>query len=302
MNSFFKINTVLGEKSIEQNTITLPHEHICCYSEYLNRMSKNYLNKEKLTNTSIDILKDLKKKHGVKLFVDCTPLNIGRDIEMLKKISYASEVDIVASTGFYYNYEPILDCMSEKQLAKFIVEDAKSVGAGAIKAAIESKTLSPFNIKLLKVAAYAQKETNLPIILHTNANNKNGIKAVEILLAENIRANKITVGHLSDTEDSEYIKLIAKTGCYIALDRLYENKTEKYINSKVTQINNILSEGFGNRLLLSHDDSVFQGFCDNPQIKKPRWDYLFENIINKFDDKTKRLLLMSNPLSMLRKE
>ena len=45
--------------------------------------------------------------------------------------------------------------------------------------------------------------------MHTNANNKNGVKAVEILLSENVEPKNIVVGHLSDTNDNEYIKNFA---------------------------------------------------------------------------------------------
>ena len=62
--------------------------------------------------------------------------------------------------------------------------------------------------------------------MHTNANNKNGVKAVEILLSENVEPKNIVVGHLSDTNDNEYIKNFAKLGCWVALDRMYDNKTE----------------------------------------------------------------------------
>lgn len=299
MNDFAEIRTVLGKKKIRKNTITLSHEHICCYSEYLNMMSNNYLDKDQLAEKSADILKSMKEKYGLGLFIDCTPINIGRDIQLLKKVSELSGVDIVCSTGFYYNDEPILDCMSAETLAEFIIEDANHICAGIIKAAVESEIVSDFNTKLLKAAAIAHKKTSLPIILHTNANNRNGAKAVDILLEENVAPNSIVVGHLSDTEDIEYIKTFAKSGCYVALDRMYDNKSDLYITSKVNQITALCDAGYADKLLLSHDDSVFQGFCSNPQIKEPRWTYLFEYILHKLDDSITQKLLQENPLTML---
>ena len=299
MDNFVEIRTVLGKKKISKNTVTLSHEHICCYSEYLNIMSKGYLDKPTLAEKSADILKNMKEKYGLALFIDCTPVNIGRDVELLKKVSELSGVDIVCSTGFYYNDEPILDCMSARTLADFIAEDANNTCAGVIKAAVEYDTVSPFNIKLLKASALAQKKTGLPIILHTNANNKNGIKAVEILLGENVNPKNIVVGHLSDTNDNEYIKNFAKLGCYVALDRMYDNERQDYITSKINQINALCEAGYADSLLLSHDDSVFQGFCDKPQIKAPRWSYMFEHIIPKLDENIANKILKENPLTML---
>lgn len=302
MDNFVEISTVLGKKKIAKDTKILSHEHICCYSEYLNMMSKVYLDKNALIKSSADILKRMKGKYGVGLFFDCTPVNIGRDIPMLKSISQLSDVDIVCSTGFYYNDEPILNCMSAETLADFITEDANNVCAGIIKTAVEYETVSDFNRKLLKASAIAQNKTGLPIILHTNANNKNGLKAVEILLSCGISPNKIAVGHLSDTDDTEYIKIFANLGCYVALDRMYGNKTEEYVTAKIRQITALCDGGYAEQLLLSHDDSVFQGFSDKPQIKEPRWSYMFEHILPRLDKTVADKIASQNPLKLLNRK
>lgn len=299
MDNFVEIRTVLGKKKIDKSVKVLSHEHICCYSEYLNMMSNKYLDKNMLIEKSAAILKNVQEKYGLGLFVDCTPVNIGRDIEMLKNISNLSGVDMVCSSGFYYNDEPILNCMSDKTLADFTVEDANNVCAGIIKAAVEYEEISDFNIKLLKASAIAQKKTGLPIVLHTNANNKNGAKAVDILLAENVKPQNIVVGHLSDTNDIDYIERFAKLGCYIALDRMYDNKTEEYVTAKINQITALCEAGYADKLLLSHDDSIFQGFCENPQIKEPRWTYMFRYIVPKLDENIANKILTENPLTML---
>ncbi len=299
MNEFCEIRTVLGKKKINKSTVTLSHEHICCYSEYLNRMSKKYLSKAELIDKSAGILKDLKEKHNLGLFIDCTPLNIGRDVELLKKVSVLSGVDIVCSTGFYYCYDPILDCLSAETLAAFNEEDAANTCAGVIKAAVEHDTVSDFDFKLLKATAAAQKKTGLPIILHTNARNKNGSAAVEILLGENVDPQKTVVGHLSDTDDMEYIKSFAKLGCYVAFDRIYDVKSDSYINSKINQIIEFCEAGYESKLLLSHDDAVFMGFADNPQIKTPRWNYMFDNIIPRLDSKLTAKVSAENPIFLL---
>ena len=294
-----EIKTVLGKKKVAKDIKALSHEHICCYSEYLNMMSSRYIDKNMLIKTASDILKNIKNKYGVDLFLDCTALNIGRDIELLKNISELSGVEIVCSTGFYYNDEPILNCMSAETLADFIVEDANNVCAGIIKAAVEYETVSDFNIKLLKATAIAQRKTGLPVILHTNANNKNGAKAVEVLLNCNVEPKRIVVGHLSDTDDIEYIKSFASLGCYVALDRMYDNKTEEYVAAKINQINKLCDMGYSDKLLLSHDDSIFQGFCDKPRIKEPRWQYMFDYILPKLDKNVSNKIINENPLKML---
>lgn len=294
-----EIKTVLGKKKIPEDTKTLAHEHICCYSEYLDMMSNGYLDKNMLIKRSSDILKNIKAEYGVGLFLDCTPVNIGRNIELLKSVAELSGVDIVCSSGFYYSDEPILNCMSAEALADYIVKDANTVCAGLLKAAVEYKTVSDFNVKLLKATAIAQRRTGLPIVLHTNAGNKNGAQAVDILLDCNVDPEKIVVGHLSDTEDLEYIKSFAESGCYVALDRMYDNKSEGYITAKINQITALCEAGYSDKLLLSHDDSVFQGFCENPQIKEPRWRYMFDYILPRLEKSVVNKILSENPLKLL---
>lgn len=299
MKEFIEVKTVLGKRKIGRGVAVLPHEHITCFSHYLKVMSAGYLNRNELIKKSVSVLKAMKQKYNLGLLIDCTPLNIGRDIELLKEISELSEVGIACSTGFYYNDEPILNCMTAEALGEFIIEDAKNTCSAVIKAAVEYNTVSDFNFKLLNAAAIAQRKTGLPVILHTNAVNRNGVKAVEFLLEKNVTPSRLVVGHLSDTDDAEYIKSFASLGCFVALDRIYDNKTEEYIKSKINVITELCEAGYEDRILLSHDDAVFMGFSDNPQIKNPRWDLIFDYIKPKLDPNLSKKIFEENPLSML---
>lgn len=300
MQQHFK--TVLGDIPISELGITLPHEHICCYSEYLYGMAKNkYLDKEKLQKVSVKYLKELKTKYKLNTFVDCTPVNIGRDVALLKEVSQKSGVNIICSTGFYYTEEPVLYNASAQLIAEYIVKDAENINAGIIKCAVENETISDFNKKLLIASAIAQKTLGLPIILHSNANNENGIKALEILLTEDVNPQAITVSHLSDTEDLEYIKQIAEIGCFIGLDRLYDNCSEKYISKKIETVAELCDAGYEDKILLSHDALFFNGFEEKPTINKcPRFSYCFDNILPKLSNQLAQKIMIENPIKMLK--
>ena len=169
-----KIKTVLGDISESEVGVALPHEHICCYSEYIyNMVGDKYLDKEKLFDSAVKTLKALKEKYNLSTFIDCTPVNIGRDVELLKRVSEKSGVNIICSTGFYYTEESILGNTSVEFLSEYIITDAINVNAGIIKCAVESENISPYNEKILRACAKAQLKLNLPIVMHTNANNQN---------------------------------------------------------------------------------------------------------------------------------
>lgn len=296
------IKTVLGNIPECELGITLVHEHICCCSDYLYQMVRNdYLDKEQLLKVAADYLKSLKEKYGLNTFIDCTPVNIGRDIALLKEVSQKSGVNIICSTGFYYTEETVLYNSSADLIAEYIIKDAENVNAGIIKCAVDSEQLSDFNIKLLKASAKAQLKLNLPIVLHTNANNKNALKALDILLAEGVEPQAITVGHLSDTDDLEYVKQIAETGCFIGFDRLYDKKDKEYINRKVESINFLCENGYTDKILLSHDASFFNGFEAKPKInEKPRFSYCSQYILPRLSKQLANEIMVKNPLKMLK--
>ncbi len=293
--------TVLGDISENDLDVTLAHEHICCFSKYAYQMAgADYLDKNALADTATVYLKELKKKHGLATFVDCTPINIGRDVELLKRISEQSEINIICSTGFYYTDEPVLYNTSAEQLCKYMVTDAYAVNAGIIKCAVENETTSGFQEKLLRSSAKAHLHLGLPIVLHTNATNQNALKALEILFSEGVKPNAVTVGHLSDTDDLEYVKSIASYGCYIGLDRLYENTSEEYVSKKARSILELCRAGYEDQVLLSHDALFFNGFEAELKIREqPRFSYCFDYILPQLPKSLSDKLMVQNPMRML---
>ena len=295
------IKTVLGDIKEASLRITLPHEHICCFNEYAYQMAGiDYLDKRALLEISSAYLRELKEKYGLNTFVDCTPINIGRDVELLEKVSEQSGINIVCSTGLYYTDEPVLYNTSAKQLCKYMVTDARAVNAGIIKCAVENETISGFQEKLLRSSAKAHLHLGLPIVLHTNAKNQNALKALEILFSEGVKPNAVTVGHLSDTDNLEYVKSIASYGCYIGLDRLYQNTSEKYVSKKVQSVLELCKAGYEDQILLSHDAQFFNGFEAEPKINsQPRFSYCFDYILSQLPKALSEKLTVRNPVRML---
>ena len=293
--------TVLGDISESDLGVTLAHEHICCFSEYAYQMAgKDYLDKDALADTATVYLKELKKKYGLATFVDCTPINIGRDVELLKRISEQSEINIICSTGFYYTDEPVLYNTSAEQLCKYMVADAYAVNAGIIKCAVENEAITRFGEKLLRACAKAHLCLGLPIVLHSNANNRNALKALEILFLEGVNPNAVTVGHLSDTDDLEYVKSIASYGCFIGLDRLYKNTSEEYVSKKTQSILELCKASYEDQILLSHDALFFNGFEAELKIdEQPRFSYCFDYILPQLTKSLSDKLMVQNPMRML---
>lgn len=296
-----EIRTVLGNISDTEVGVVLPHEHIFCYSDYLYEMAgKRYLDKEAVFNYAVKYLGMLKDKHHLTTFIDCTPINIGRDIPFLRRLSEKTGINIICSTGFYYTDEPLLHKPDEEVLRDFICMDAMNTNAGIIKCAVEEKT--EFAGKLLRAAAMAQLKLSLPIVVHTNAKEENGLWALDILLSQGVPPRAVTISHLSDTDSMDYLKTVAARGCYLGLDRHYENQPAGYAEEKVRIIKELCASGYEDQLLLSHDGLFYSGFSSemftiNPT---PRFDYIFEHILPELPKELVKMLTVDNPLNMLR--
>lgn len=294
--------TVLGRIPESDVGITLVHEHICCYSEYVYTMyGDRYLDKKKLAEAAVSYLRQMKEKYGLQTFIDCTPVNIGRDLALLKEVSEKANINIISSTGFYYTEESLLFNTPVEQITDYIVTDAENTNAGIIKCAVQTEEISPLLEKILRACAKAQLVLGLPIVMHSNAGNQNGAKGLQILLSEGVSPQTITVGHLSDTEDMEYVCRIAESGCFIGFDRLYDEPDESYINRKVKNIHTLCEKGHADQVLLSHDALFFNGFRETAEIDgKPRFACCFETVLPRLSKELADTIMIQNPVRMLK--
>ncbi len=295
-----EIRTVLGNIDEAELGVTLPHEHIFCYSEYLYRMAgSGYLDKEAVFRCAAEHLAMLRRKHHLSAFVDCTPVNIGRDVPFLRRLSRQTGIHMVCSTGFYHTEELLLRKPGAEDLCEFMCTDAQNTNAGILKCAVDEKT--ELAQKLLRATAMAQLRLGLPIVAHTNGRTENGLWALDILLSQGVSPRAVTVAHLSDSDNLDYVKSVAAHGCYVGLDRHYEKKPEGYAEEKIRIIRALCEAGYGDRLLLSHDALFYSGFSSpmytlNP---KPRFYYIFEQILPRFLEEQVRKFTVDNPRNML---
>lgn len=300
------IKTVLGNVAETELGRILPHEHICCYFEYFDRMlGKEYLDKEKLAEKSVEHLLEMKEKYGLQTIVDCTPVNIGRDIGLLKEVSYRSGIHIVCSTGFYYTQESMLGNISEEYIAEVVLRDMELTNAGVIKYAVEDAEISALSWKLLSVLCTVQKKTGLPLIIHTNGKNQNGREVLAYVLEKGIRPEALTIGHLSDSEDLSFVEEILKSGCYVGFDRIYKDLKPEYRAKKAADISYLCEKGYTDRILLSHDALTFNGFHTGAEIREDNpYIFIMEYLIPELRkagiaDETIEKLICQNPVNML---
>ena len=298
--------TVLGEIPESGLGVILPHEHVCCYFEYFYQMlGSDYLDKEKLINKSVEHLRHMKDKYNLSTLIDCTPVNIGRDIDILKKVSAKSGVNIICSSGFYYTDEAMLYDISEEYVADAVLKDINKTNAGIIKFAVEDSEMNALSQKLLSALCTVQKDSGLPLVIHTNGRNKNGRAVLESVLEMGVLPNAVTIGHLSDSDDLDYVTGILKSGCYAGYDRIYKSADMNYYYKKAKDIYALCERGFADKILLSHDGLTFNGFHTNACIREdnphePIFSYLIPEMRKiGFNENEIDTFITQNPKNML---
>lgn len=265
----YKINGIVGEIKPEELGQTLTHEHITC-ADWSMRMNFGpaYYEENKLVDLAVAHFKKL-KQYGIRTVVDGTPINLGRDIGLLRQVAERSGMNIIASSGFYYMEEPWLAAKTVGQIYDLLDNECVNGIAGTdsrpgiMKAAVSDLGLTDLQDKLLGIVARLAVAHGLPVFCHHDVSIKSGMDIIKRLCREGLPENRIILGHCSDTNDLDYLRRVAETGCYIGMDRLGYCEGEHPFNSLAHCIQNIAAlcdMGYQDRILLSHDMTTYSGF------------------------------------------
>ncbi len=311
------IDTVLGEINCNDVGDILFHEHVTCHTNAMREtFGDKWFNKNEVIDTAVRLFKNLKNDYGVNTVVDATPNNLGRDMDTLRKVSERSGVNIIFSSGIYYTEDFFLRRKSPELIASFIIDECKNgvsdygVKPGFLKCATSERGITEINEKILHAMALAQIETGLPLFSHNSVIEDTPFEQVKLFDRYGVDLSKTVIGHAGDRDDLEYLTKLAKTGCCIGFDRLYSG-----CENRIRMIYSLIERGFEDRILLSHDASVFIDCCDYT------WDE-YKKTINENDSRYTTVhkevlpalrlmgvpegivkkLVYNNPLKLLQKE
>jgi phosphotriesterase-related protein len=205
---------------------------------------------------------------GVTTIVDCTTFDLGRDAALLAEVSRASGVTIIGSTGLWLDPPVTLRARSADQLAERFERDLTEgmdgtpIRAGVIKVASEER-VEPFAELVLAAAARASRATSAPIITHTAARHRTGEQQADLLESFGADPRRVAIGHSDDSADADYLSGLAARGYRIAMDRLPNGALEEYggqtVADRIDMIAELVQRGYGDRVLLAHDDPVWAG-------------------------------------------
>ena len=261
------------------------------------------------------------KRAGGDTLVDASLPGIGRDPQVLLRVSQKTGLNVIMGTGFYVGatHPEELQFMNERQIADIMVKeltegvDGTDIRAGYIGEIGISEVFDDKERKVLRAAAIAQKDTGAAINVHINPWTTNGLEAADILLEAGVAPERICISHVDVENREDYIYALLKKGVYIEFDNFGK---EYYIRrevrhsgyglfvhdtDRVTLLKKLIDDGYLRQLLLSCDLCL-----KNLMHKYGGWgyDHVLTNIVPMMEDEgitdaQIRTLLVENPADWL---
>lgn len=319
------INTVMGPISPDRLGITLAHEHIVQGPPgwECDPLSRPY-DRDKIVNVCLKNLEPI-KAFGVTAIIDATPVDLSRDVDVMKEVSEKLQLHIVCSTGRFM--ESVGKWAYLKERSKNGIGDMRrelydglmheitkgigpsAVKPGVIKVASGLNAISSCEEALLRAAAQACKETGIPIMTHTEDGTM-GPEQASLLIEEGVNPQSIVIGHMCGNPSMSYQTDVLSRGVYIAFDRL---GIDSFVPdaTRVATLTALIGMGYTNRIMLSHDFSVCRlgrgGVLPDEERQKTRnWSlkHLFTNILPALrqagiSDEQIRVMTVDNPKRFL---
>ncbi len=267
------VRTVLGNVSADQLGICLPHEHIWCNQALAPRTELFGLTRSRSTWMRLDdeqlMLDELRafKVSGGGAIAEVTCDGWGRDLDVLARLSEASEVHIIATAGFYIEpcMPPHVAEWSINQLADHLTREIEvGIGAdhrqcGVLKSAVHRARVEGLELKGLKAVAIAQQRTGVAITTHTTGARRQeipggtiGVQQLAILKDVGVDPHRLIIGHVDERPDIDVLSQLASEGCFIQFDVIGK---EHWLldQTRAELVHAMIDRGYLRHLLLSHD-------------------------------------------------
>lgn len=279
------VRTVLGDLPAERLGRTDYHEHLFQTTPLL---PGDELDDESASGEEADLLRD----SGFDAMIDATPTGLGRDPAAVARISRATGLHVVATSGAHreahYSADSWLTRLSEDELTgRFAAEvregtpvtdrtagtdlalapDGSPVRAGVLKAGIGYWTWTSFERRVLGAVAAAHAETAAPVMVHLEHGSA-AVEVLELLGGLGVPPDAVILAHVDRNPDPGLHAELAATGAYLGYDGWARSRD--WPDSTLIDCLVAAAElGAGERLLLGGDvarRSRYQAYGGRPGL------------------------------------
>lgn len=301
------METVTGPIATRDMGKTLIHEHfIFGYPGYSGDVTMGPFSKDEAVRAGIEVAEAV-MQFGVKTIVDPTPNECGRNPEVLKEISVATGLQIICSTGYYYESEGATTYFkfrhslgsAEKDIYEMFMEEINNgiantgIRPGVIKLASSKDEITPYEKMFFDIAARVHKETGIMILTHTQEGTM-GPEQAKLLTEAGVDPASIVIGHMCGNTNIDYQKRTLETGVKIGFDRFDIQKLvgAPMDEERIETLCQLIEDGYEEQIMLSHDSIThwlgrpLEMDADSASLIR-HWHptHLFENIVPILEEK-----------------
>ena len=313
-----KINGVLGPIDTGDLGFTLMHEHILIANSAMRQASAGWVDVDDVVRFATEEAKAAGSR-GVRTIVDLTPINLGRDIHVIREVAERARMQIVAATGLYYHEEPWMGGWEPDRIVEFLIRDVEKgiqgtdIKAGIIKCATD-QAVTTINEKLLRVAARLHRATGIPISTHTDASAGVGPGQQDVFEDEGVDLSRVVIGHCGDSDDLDYLESVLRRGSFIGMDR-FGLEGILSTDKRISTIAMLCERGWAERMVLSHDACCHMDFMPKDVFdavmrpRVPNWNFrhIPDDVVPALrkagvDEADLRRLTVENPRSIFEKQ
>jgi phosphotriesterase-related protein len=255
-----QVQTVTGPIRLDQLGRTLMHEHLFIAFPGAGFDPSAAFDRAGFVAEAVVRLRQLRIEHGVRSFVDPCPIELGRDAALMREIAEKSEMNVVCTTGFYFEEMglPVYwRARTVEEIAELYIREithgigTTGVKAGAIKVATGAPAITALEHKFLEAACLAQKATNVPIITHTQDGHA-GPEQQEAFAKGGVPAHCCLIGRCCGNADPAYHQRIVEGGSYIGFDRIGLLRYQPDEN-RADNLVRLVRNGYRAQIMMSQD-------------------------------------------------
>ena len=264
------INSVLGPLDTTALGFTLPHEHLIDSSAGIRVSYPELELRDQALDMALESFNEA-KAGGVDTIVEVSPMDLGRDVLLMKEVSEKTGVHFICCTGswldiprsFWGREKDFVADLWVREIEQGI--DGTEIKAGIIKVAT-SDPITEQEELMLRASARTHLRTGVPITTHTPAESRIGLEQVRILEEEGVEPHQIYVGHLSNTLDPDYHRELARLGVWLGWDinNPFGRPDLPPWQGRADYLKERLDEGLANNMMLSHDWNVVLSRIGSP--------------------------------------
>jgi phosphotriesterase-related protein len=252
------IDTVSGPIPGDRLGLTLMHEHVLVDFIGADQVSPTRYDPHQVFTAVLPHLRQARAL-GCATLVECTPAYLGRDPQLLKRLSEASGLHILSNTGYYGAAKDkhlpahAFTETAEQLAARWIREAERGIDGTSIKPAfmkigVDEAPLSEVDAKLVRAAAITHRATGLPIASHTGT----GVAAMEelaLIEGAGVPLSAFIWVHAHNERDQSFHVNAAKRGAWVEFDGISPTSVARHVEL----VQHMKAQGLLDRVLVSHD-------------------------------------------------